>query len=176
MEDNKTSTGKVALKYGIIFGLITVVFTFMLYTQDLHYQLDLQRIIITVIISLVFIAVAAVLGMLEFKKANNGFMSIGQGLKIGVGAALISGIIAGLFNILLTQVIDPDTQQKALEYSAEMMRDAGMTAAQIDQQLEGAKNQSPFTGLVVGLISSIIFGFLGSIIPALVIKKSEPEY
>ncbi|MGB5553606.1 MAG: DUF4199 domain-containing protein, partial [Flavobacteriaceae bacterium] len=93
MEENQPKTGKYALTYGALLGGIGVVFAFMLYSMDMHYQGGIPVMVISILLSLA----AIVIGLLQFKKANNGFMTFGQGLKIGVGICLIGGIIGILF-------------------------------------------------------------------------------
>ena len=173
MEENKPKTGKYALKYGLILGVIGIIFNLLLYSQDLHYQVDLKRLLINVLILLIFIVVGSIFSMKEFKKANEGWMSFGQGMKIGVGMALIFGVINLIFSFVLAEIIDPEMEQKAIEYVTEVMRDAGMTPEQIDAQIESQKN--PNKGLQIGgyLIFSIILGFIGSLVPALVLKQDE---
>ncbi len=176
MEENKTSTAKIALKYGLIIGAIGIVFNLMLYSQDLHYQIDLQRLVINLVIGILFVVAASIFAMKEFKKANNGFMSTGEGLKIGVGLSLISGIIGIIFNLILTEVIDPETTQKAIDFAIQSMRDAGMTESQIDQRMQGQGEPNYPLQIGIGLIVSVVLGFIGSLIPALVIKKQEEAY
>ncbi len=176
MEERKPTTGKIALKYGLIFGVIGIIFTLMLYSQELHYQIDLKRFFINIALGLLFVVVGSILGMNEFKKGNNSYMSFGQGLKIGVGLSLISGIIAIIFSFVMTEVIDPDMQEKAINYATEMMQDAGMTEDQIDKQLAGQKEPNIPLNIGIGLIFAIFIGFIGALIPAIVIKKQEEVY
>lgn len=174
MEENQPKTGKYALKYGIVLGLIGIVFSLMLWSQDLHYQIDIQRLLLNLLISLAFIIVGGTLAMLEFKKNNNSFLTFGQALKLGVGVALISGLIGILFNFALTEIIDPETNEKAINYATEMMLDSGMSKADVDKAMEDQKNPNPFTQIALGLMFSIVLGFIGSLIPALVMRKIEP--
>lgn len=176
MEATQPSTGKLALKYGLILGGIGIVFNLMLYSQDLHYQFDLKRLFINLIIGLVFVIVGSILAMREFKKANNGYMSFGEGLKMGIGLALISSVIGIIFGFIMSKVIDPEMQEKAIEYGISVMRDAGMAEDQIDLQVERQRNQSPIIQVAFGLIISVFLGFVGSLVPALVIKKAKPAY
>lgn len=173
MEENKPSTGKIALKYGIILGLIGIVFNLMLYSQDLHYQIDFKRLLFNIGIGLIFVVVGTILAIKEFKKGNNGFVSLGQGLKMGVGLSLISGIIGIIFGLVLAHVIDPEMQEKGFQFAVESMREAGMTESQIDQRMQGQKDPNYPVQIGIGLIFTIILGFIGAIIPALVMKKSE---
>lgn len=176
MEQIQPKTGKIALKYGVILGLIGIVFNLMLYSQDLHYQIDLKRLLINLVIGLIFIIVGSILGLKEFKKKNGGFMSFGEGIKMGIGLALISSIIGMIFSYLLGEVIDPEMQEKAIEYGIGVMREKGMSEEVINQQVERQKNQSPVINIAFGLIISIFLGFIGALFPALVLKKSKPAY
>ncbi len=176
MEENQPKTGKIALKYGVILGVIGIVFNLMLYFQDLHYQIDIKRLLLNLVIGLLFIVVGSIFAMKEFKKSNGGFMSFGEGMKIGIGLALISSIIGIAFSFVLAEVIDPDMQEKGIQYGISVMQEAGMTDEQIEQQIERQRNQNPFINIAFGLIISIVLGFIGALVPALAIRKDKPAY
>ena len=171
MEENQPKTGKYALNYGLLSGGIGVIFGLMLYSMDMHYQGD----IMTVVISLVITLAVIILALIQFKKANNGFMSFGQALKIGVGLCLIGGIIAVIFNQIMANFIDPDMLGKAIEFQKnKLLETTSLTATQIDEQLAmGKKFQTPVMQIAFGLLGSIFFGFILTLIPALVLKKQE---
>lgn len=171
MEENQPKTGKFALTYGLILGGVSVIFAFMLYTADMHYQGGIPIMLISIALMLA----AVLFAMLQFKKANNGFMSFGQALKIGVGVCLVGGIIGIIFNQLMANVIDPEMMTKAMEYQkGQLMETTSLTPEQIDGQLEMQKKfTTPSMQIIFGLIFTIIIGFLVSLIPALVLKKQE---
>jgi hypothetical protein len=170
MEANPPKIGKFALNYGLILGGIIVVFSIMLYLQDLHYQQGIWNAVVSFVLTLVVVTVA----MMQFRKANEGKLSFGQAIKIGVGAALISAVVGIVWNLVLTQVIDPETTEKALAYAEEQMRtEYNLNQEQIDAQLSiSRKMAAPYIQVPFALIASVIFGFLASLIPALVLKKS----
>lgn len=176
MEEQRPKTGKLALKYGIILGAIGIVFNLMLYSQDLHYQIDVKRILFTIGLGLVFIIVGSIFAILEFRKQNNGYVSFAEGLKIGIGMALISGIIGIIFSFVLMKVIDPEMEQKALEYSTNMLLESGMPVEQVQKQIESQKNPNPFLQVAGGLIFNLFLGLIGSLIPALALKKAPAAY
>lgn len=176
MDNMQPNTGKIALKYGLILGAIGIIFNLMLYSQNLHYQVDLQRIFITVIIGLVLVVLGSIFAMKEFKKGNNGLMSISQGLKLGVGLSLISGIIGVIFGFVMSEVIDPDLQEKAINFAVSSMREAGMSEDQIAERMKGQKDPNIPVQIGGYMIFSIVLGFLGSIIPALALKKQEDTF
>ena len=159
------------LLYGAILGVLSAIFSFMLYTMDMHYQGGTFVTIVSVVLSTALYAVA----MYQFRNANSNLMSFWQGVKIGVGVAVISGIIIVLFNLLLTRVIDPETMTKAMNFQREqLIENTEMTIEQIDAQLEIAKQfQTPAIQSAFGLLFAVIFGFLLSLIPAAILKRSE---
>lgn len=170
MEENKPNTGKFALNYGALLGGVSVVFILMLYSLDMHYQGGGMVIGVSVILSLAVI----VLGMMQFKKANNGYMSFGQGLKVGVGISLVAGIIGIAMNQLMQSVIDPEMLNKGMEIQKAAWTEAGLTSDQIDGQLEMFKKfQTPLMQILFGLLYGVVGGFLYSLIPALILKKTE---
>lgn len=171
METNTPNTGKFALTYGLILGGISVVFALMLYSLDMHYQGGMMVLGVSLLITIAVI----VLGMVQFKKANNGFMSFGQALKIGVGIGLIGGIIGIVFNQLMAGVIDPDMMEKATAYQKGLLLESTqMTPEQVDAQMEmGKKFTTPSMQIVFGLIYSVVVSFIISLIPALILKRQE---
>ena len=173
MDENQPKTGTFALNFGLLLGGVSVIFTFILYTMDMHYQGGISILVVSLILSLA----AIILGLIQFKKANNGFMSFGEALKIGVGICLIGGIVSILFNQVLVNFIDPDTMTKAMDYArAQLQETTNMTSDQIDSQLEmQQKFSTPVMQIAFGLLFSLFFGFVLTLIPALVLKKSQPE-
>lgn len=171
MEENAPKTGKYALNFGLLLGVVSVIFAFMLYTADMHYQGGIPVMLISLSLSLA----ALIIAMIQFKKANSGYMTFGQALKIGVGVCLIGGIIGIIFNQIMANVIDPDMMAKAMEFQKnQLLETTKMTVEQVDAQMEMGKSFStPTMQIVFGLIFSIVIGFVLSLIPALVLKKNE---
>ena len=113
-------------------------------------------------------------GPYQYRKANADVMSFWQAVKIGVGVAVISGIIVVLFNLILTRVIDPETMTKAANFQREqLIENTELPIEQIDAQIEMMqKFQTPAIQAAFGLLFSVIFGFLLSLIPAAILKRS----
>jgi len=171
MEEIQPKPVKYILNFGLLLGAVSIIFAFMLYSLDMHYQGGIPVLVISVLLTLA----AVVIGMIQFKKANNGFMSFGQAMKVGVGICLIGGIVGILFNQIMSNVIDPDMMTKAMEFQKEqLLANTKMTPDQVDQQMEmGKKFSTPSMQLMFGLIYVVISGFIYSLIPAFVLKKNE---
>lgn len=172
MENLKPQTGKFALNYGLILGMISIVFTCALYAMDMHYKGGIPILIISLLIMLGVIIFA----LRQFKKENGGYLGFGEGLKVGMGLCLIGGIISILFNLILSNVIDPEMMNKQLEFGRAQMEEKGIDPEQIDAQIEMGKK---FSGMgmqvAFGLIYVVFTGFVLSLIPTLIMKREESE-
>ncbi|MDX1362651.1 DUF4199 domain-containing protein [Arenibacter latericius] len=171
MELEKPKTGKFASTYGLILGSLSVIFGLMLYSLDMHYQGGMMVLAVSLILTITVITI----GMFQFRKANNGFMSFGQALKLGVGIGLIGGIISILFNQLMVGVIDPDMMEKAMTYQKGLLLETtNMTPEQVDAQMEmGKKFNTTTMQIAFGLLFSVISSFILSLFPALILKRPE---
>ncbi len=108
----------------------------------------------------------------NFRKANGGLLSLGEAIKLGIGIALISGVIYIVYMIFLSSVLDTEFITKIAENGKAAAEEAGvMTSAQIDQQYQGTIDyfwvSYPFI-LIINIIIGLIIGLIGG----LIFKKS----
>jgi len=164
METNAPKIGKFSLTYGSIAGVVGVLFTFMLMSLDMLYDQGSAKNIVSIVI----LAGALLIGIFNFRK-ENGSLTLKQGLKIGAGGAVIAGLYAVFFTILLVNFIEPDFITKTGELTRAAMIESNPTISneQIDMMLD---NQAKFfwvsypfilifnalMGLVIGLIGGLI--------------------
>ena len=162
---------KLIYQYGLLTGLIAVIFEVMRFILQIHYSNDGTTTLVS--LSILFGGILA--GCLAVKKDNNGFISLSKTLKSGVGIALVYTIISIIYTLLLVNVLEPTFWD---------------TSAQI--AYEAAKEQNPeamgnvsyddfkpyFEWITYGVYPIIIafslfFGFIFSLVIGMVIKKSE---
>jgi len=173
MEENQPKTGKFALNYGVLLGVVSVVFGLMLFSLDMHYD---QGWAIRGV-SLALTVVAIIFGISQFKKANEGFLTISEALKLGAGIAVIAGIIGIIYFFLLSNVIEPDYMDKMYEIGKEkaLADNPQLTEEQIDQGIEIQKGFAWVTYPII-LIFNIIIGLVIGLIGGLIMKKQKPAY
>ncbi|AEM69143.1 hypothetical protein Murru_0086 [Allomuricauda ruestringensis DSM 13258] len=173
MEQQQPKTGKFALNYGLLLGVISVVFGVMLYTQKMHYETNTTVIVISIVImaAIVFMAVNA------FKKANGGYLTISEALKVAVGLALIGTIITLAYQFVLTNFIEPDFMDKAMEIAKPkaMEQNPSMTEEQWEQGMEMQKRFAWIQYPVI-LIMNCVIGLVLGLITGLILKKSKADY
>jgi hypothetical protein len=166
------SKNAIALRYGLICGIITVVYSLILNITELA----LTNQILGWISFLIMIA-AMVMAMREFKRQNQGFMSYGQGLSIGTIVVLVSSILGGIFTYLYVTIIDTGYIQKMRNLQVTELEKKGMTDDQIDQaMLITDKMMTPTVIPLMAIVGGLIFGFLLSLIIAAIVKHNRPEF
>lgn len=172
--DSNLSLKAAILQYGTLLGIISVVFGLMIYFLDMHYTQETSIGIVSMVISISVI----VLGQFNFRKENGGFMSLGDAIKLGLGIALISGIIGVTYQVLLVNVIDPNTIDKMMEVTQNKLIDDSpeITQEQLDQII-GMQKKFSTPGMMVafGLIGSLFLGFIISFISGLILKRNPVE-
>ncbi|MCX2681559.1 DUF4199 domain-containing protein [Galbibacter sp. EGI 63066] len=166
------TTKKYALNYGLLIGGVGIIFSLMLHFMDMQYDQSAGKTIISTLILVVLV----VLAIYQFKKANGGLLSLGDALKVGMGAAAIAALITVLYLLLYVNVIDPDFHEKVAEMSrAGMLKNnPEMSQEQMDQTIEMQQKFFWVTYPVV-LILNIFVGFVVSLITGLIMKKSDQQ-
>ena len=162
MLESKGTVKSTVLNYGLIMGGLTVAFTVMLFLMDMHYQnSSIQQWT-----GLLIMAGSIVFGQLAFKKMNEGFISLGEGMKIGIAYGIFQG-----------SVLDPDTMTKAMDYAIEQ---AIQQNPEIGDEIVGAMEEAfeffanPLISSSIGMAVSLFFGALISLLTGLALKKNRP--
>ena len=174
MENQKITPSKTALNYGIILGGISLVYSLMLFFLDMHYQGDTIASVIGYLIFIIIVFWA----IRDFKKNNNGYISLSEALKTGVGTSLISALILCIYTIILIEYLDPEFLDKSTEYQKQklLQEDPEISVENVDKMFDMQKEFSgPFiiSGFII--IFNLFFGFIISLIVGLILKKSQPE-
>ena len=174
MENENLEVKKYILTYGSLLGGISIVFGLMLFFLDMHYQQETSVTIVNVIISVGVIGIA----QFTYRKDNEGFMSLGHGIKIGLGASVISGIMGVLYFLFLSNVLDPEMINKALEMGMNQFMDQNPEAS--EEMIDQVRSmQEKFSGPIMTssfiLIFSLFFGLIFSLITGLILKRNRPK-
>ena len=141
--------------------------------MDMHYEQSLA--IQGVNIALAVAAIA--LGIVQFKKANEGYLKISEALKLGAGIALVAGIIGLIYFFLLSNVIEPDYMDKVYEIGKQkaMADNPKLTEEQMDKGIAMQKDFAWITYPIM-LLMQIIIGLVIGLITGLIAKKQKPDY
>ncbi|MDP5120405.1 MAG: DUF4199 domain-containing protein [Spirosomaceae bacterium] len=168
----KPSTARIALKWGIISAIISIVFTIVLYTFDLW-----KMVWIAAAFGVAVTVVILVLAAKEFKSLNNGFMTFGEGLGMSMLIIVVSGLISNAFNQLYVNVIDTSIKGKITDMQEEMYVKQGLSEEQISMAMEQLERfNNPSMQFLFSMLGTLFFGFLLSLIISAIMKKDRPVF
>jgi hypothetical protein len=170
MEQQVTTRG-VGMQYGVIVGIIMIIYGTLLQVTGL--ALEYQSLSY---INYIFLGVVIYLAHKKFKEEGDGFMSYGQGLGIGFWISLIGGVISMVFSYIYMSFIDSTIMEQAMDKARYDMEEKGMSDAQIDQAMSiTEKFMTPEMIFVMGIVGTLIFGFILSLIVSAITKKTDPQ-
>ncbi|WP_430810282.1 MULTISPECIES: DUF4199 domain-containing protein [unclassified Carboxylicivirga] len=170
METQKPSVVKNAMTYGLYLGVVSIVFTLIIYLAGLLGNKAIGWL--SVAISIGVLAWA----MINFRdKQNGGYLRYGQGVGLGTLTMFFGGVISGVFTFILYKFIDPGIVEQLV---AQAMEEA-MAQGTPDAQLEMAEKMirmftSPNAILIMSIVGSPFMGAIISLILAAIFKK-EPQ-
>lgn len=169
-EIEKTTIKQVSLKWGAISGVISIAYFMIIIMADLLGSTGVSLLGYVPFIIILFLAHN------EFKKEGDGFMSYSQGLGIGTLVALVSSLVAGVFNYIYTKFIVPDFYEQMMDKMVEIWTAKGMTDEQIDAASSMmSKFQNPELAFFVGILGAVFMGFIVSLIVSAITKHNNPE-
>ena len=174
MENQQASIKKIALNYGVLLALLSIVLQVISYVLDVHidrpWWLSVSQLVISVGV--------LVYGIKLFKTENSGFLTVAQALKTGLAISLVAGVIAVVFNYFFVNYIDPDFIQKTLEFSRQQMIEdyPNMTEAQIESSMAiSEKFMSVWIMSAIAILATLFFGFIISLIAGMIMKRNPPH-
>ncbi|MGJ8742887.1 DUF4199 domain-containing protein [Polaribacter sp.] len=170
--ENQTNSKNFIVKNGVMLGVASIILSLVMFATGTHLDPHWSNSLISaaLFIGLIF------LGTKQFKEANNGFMSWGEGVKVGVGIAIVAGLIVVVYNYIFMNFISPDFMSQMMEIQNQKLLESGMTEEQIEATNEmGKKFQSPAIMAAMGIIGYAIGGFIIAAITSAIMKKSEEE-
>jgi Protein of unknown function (DUF4199) len=171
MEQQPTSTARVAIKWGLITGVASVIFTTILFVsgQAANSALSWLGVLISV--------ATMVYAMKEFRTENNGFMSYGQGLGVGTMMSAVGGFISTTYTYIYRTFIDPNIMQEIMDKVRQDLEARSMSEDQIESAMSmSEKFSSPGLGFVFGILGAIFVGFILSLIISAILKKDKQVF
>ena len=163
--NNQSPFKSIVINYALLLSGISIAFNLMLFFLDMHYQQAQASGIVGIVIMIGVILYA----FIQYKKQNEGFMSLSEALKVGLGISALAALIGVVYSFILSEFLDPDLMQKALDFQMDKMRIENPEITQ--DQLENIRTmQEKFSGPLIRsafqIIGSLFIGFIISLISA----------
>ncbi len=175
MDDTTISAKKYIIKYGIILGIIFVLYNVIIHVTD---SVESRNWIHTVLDLTLRVAIITY-GIYNYKFNNNGLLKLTEALKIGIGIAIIGGIFAVGWNLILTNIIEPDMiNQKLVTQQEQMIKNnPDMSQEQINQSMEMVKKFStPYITSALVLIWNSFLGLIISLIGGAIMQRNKDVF
>jgi hypothetical protein len=97
MENQTPSIKTTIINYALILSAISIAFNLMLYFLDMHYQQSQM----TGIVGIVIMIGVLIYSFIDHKKLNEGYLSLSEALKIGLGISALAGLIGVAYTFVL---------------------------------------------------------------------------
>lgn len=166
-----------AIRYGLLasaFIIVVNIFNVFVLAKTADYNTQEIAGYLTIALSMIFVF----FGIRHYRdKVNNGYLSFGQGLKIGLLIALMPALLFGLFNVLYVEVINPGWQDEYYGHYVENIK-ASASAAELPAKLEALEKQkqffsSPLMTFLVMAATVFIIGAIVAIISSLALRRGR---
>ena len=177
METKNVNFLSIVLKNGLLLGLASVAFNVVLYVTDLLYTDSTLMGILTWLVATAISVVFIIMAIEQYKKANEGFLSIGEAIKVGVVVAVIAGVIGAIYQVIYATIIDPDYYDKVVEVAMKKMSAmANFNEEQLEEFQDKMYANKP--SIVSSFSTSVIFSAIGGLISSAIVgavkKKEQP--
>lgn len=165
---------KLALIFGLIYGLISVGLSIFLYSLDSHIEKPIWSNIFMLIVGITI----TFLSIFIYRKKLNGFIEVEQAIKLGVAVSLVAGIIAATSNeVYFSQIEEPEAKEERLVEAKKQLEERYPDSSEekIEEGVETTKNfMEPVTRVAVGTMWMIFLGLIYSLIAGLILQRQKP--
>ena len=172
MEDKRTQNN-VAMTFGAIYGLASVVVFLLFYFMGTDIQSKAPQYI-----GYVLLIIFMTMGIKSFRDQDlGGYISYGKSLGTGTLISLYGGIITGAFSVLFFMFIAPEMTEQIIAAAQENMAKQGMTEEQMQMGLTYARKfTQPIWLFVFSIFGSALFGFILSLLISIFMKKEDTPF
>jgi len=166
-------------RYGLLGALVMIAFTLvsmLLGAGDPTKSGGFLGILIFLVSVVLYLGIGGLAIRSHRDQDLGGFVSFGRAFRVGFLAILIAAILAALFQLLYTTVIEPNYFDDLVDKMITMYEEQGMTEEQIDMALSFSKFFfTPLGSLIAGLGSALFFSALFGLIAAAIFKRTPPR-
>ena len=163
------STARIALKWGVIFAIIIIIYSIVLHMTGLWKNPFLT------FISFIILLPGVILAVREYKLLNEGYLNFGDGLGTGALMAAVAGLIAAVFNYIYVTLIYTNISGQMLEIQRKRLEAQGFSPERVEEFLQYSSFMTPGMMLMITWFTYIFFGFIWSLIVSVIQKNSRSE-
>lgn len=167
-EHVKPSIKPIAYTYGLYLSLLSIAGLIILYilNEESNWIMSVVSTIITIYLYYY--------GINLYKKSNANLLKIRDGLKVGMGMALVSGIISAIYAVIHYSFIQSEFLDGKKEEAIDQMmsQNPNLEGEQLDFAIKMIDiTTSEFFLATMFIVGSLFFGFITSLIISAILKK-----
>ncbi len=179
LDPGQVSYRQLAIRYGAIWGAVTVLMTLVGYLTDSDPASPATSGAMKAVYFVVGTGVAiwAVVAAIRQHRDRDlgGFISLGRAVMLGMMIGLVAGAIGAVFMLLYTTVINPDFAETMKDAMQAQWEAQGMS----DEQIEMASSMSgwianPVFLFITQIIGGLFNGLIIGLIAGAIMKKDRP--
>lgn len=120
-----------------------------------------------------------ILGIINFRKGNGGYMTFMQGFSVVIIAGILSALISYFFQMLYVNYINVNYIEEAYQVSASAMEKMGVSISEeMEEQMRQSLSESTVFSIknlgITVLVSTIGYAIIGAILGG-VFSKKDPN-
>jgi len=173
MEEKPRSVFSNGVFFGLITGVVLIVFSLIMFLLDLYLNRAVSWI------GYLFLIAGMIYGTLEYrKKYANGFLTYGKAFLSCLWIGLFAGILSSLYFFVFIKFIHPGFTNELLEQARQSMMTSqpDMSEDQVEQALAiSAKFMNPGMMVIWGLVTYTAISAVLGLIMAIFLKKEDPS-
>lgn len=161
-----------SMNYGLITGLILIIYSLILYLigQSLNQLLGYLAIIILGACIYLF-------GKQYRDKVNQGTIKYGQAFTLGLLIGVFTAILLSFFSYIEVTFIDPGLIDKQLELIEQKMLEKGMSEEQVESAIALSRQwMTPGKMFFMSILSFTLWSAIISLITAALVKKDSSPF
>ncbi len=171
MEENQKSSTQPAMMYGLILGLVLILFSLLMFLIDVDQESPLMYISYLLMIVVLFLI------MVNFRdKQLGGIASYGTMFGVGFKTILFASILTAIFTYVFVTLINPGLIDEILmNAEGKMMENEDLTDEQIEQALGFTESfvANPVAITIWSFALNLIVGAVFSLIISIFVKREE---
>jgi ethanolamine transporter EutH len=176
MKQKKSNLFLFSVKFGLILGLVFIVYSLLLYVI----KVDIFNVWFSIVQFFITATIFSVGMSIAMKKFRDDYLEnkikYGQAFLVGLIVAVVSFIINGLYGFVFYSYFDPTYMEEGMLRVVERMEAMNIPEDILVQQIERIEQQiKPTRQLISALTAGPIFGGIISLIVAAVVKKDTTE-
>ena len=169
--DKNTNIWKNAMNWGLIIGIVLIIYSLLMYFIGLSLEKWVSYI------SYILMIAGIIYSTIQYRNnVLDGSISYGKALGFGTLVIMFASIITAVYSYVFYTYIDPEMITKILEMAEEEMVNKGLSDEQIEMAIEmQSKFMKPGLMSLIAIPSITFMGFVFSLITSIFLKKEKAD-